>query len=168
MHIRSGDIFSTWIHRPYAQPPLCFYKAILKNFKFNKIYIIAENNNNPIIDKLLNKYNNVIYSQNSLKLDISLLINSYNLVSSVSSFIIVMIILNPKIENIFVYNLYPMGEKILHYHFDLFEFSNKFTIYRMEPSSNYKEKMYRWKNNKIQRKLMIKEKCINDFTISRN
>ena len=33
--------------------------------------------------------------------------------------------------------------------------------YRMEPSQNYNKTMFIWKNNKKQRKLMIKEKCIN-------
>ena len=60
-----------------------------------------------------------------------------------------------------------MNEKILQYHYDLFKFPYSFTLYRMEASSNYKSKMYIWKNSKIQRKLMIKEKCINSFMISR-
>ena len=168
IHIRSGDIFSTWIHRPYAQPPLCFYTSIIKNFVFRKIYIISENNKNPIVDKLTNKFRNIIYSKNDLKYDMSFLINSYNLVCSISSFAISTIIFNANLENVFEYNLYPMNQKILHYHYDLFEFYYKFTIYRMEPSSNYKNKMFSWKNNKMQRKLMMKEKCINDFIISRN
>ena len=35
----------------------------------------------------------------------------------------------------------------------------------MEPSSKYRNTMYKWKNNRIQRKLMIKEKCNNFFSI---
>ena len=50
----------------------------------------------------------------------------------------------------------------------IFEFPKSFTIYRMEATKNYKTKMYIWKNNKMQRKLMIKEKCVNYFTIVRN
>ncbi len=60
-----------------------------------------------------------------------------------------------------------MQEKIVQYHYHLFDHPNDFTIYRMEPSQNYKNKMYKWKNNNMQRKLMIKEKCINSFMISR-
>ena len=106
IHIRSGDIFSTVIHKPYAQPPLCFYKSILYNFNFSSIYLISQNRNNPIINKLIAQYKNII-----------------------------------------------------------FEFPNHFTIFRMEPSANYKNNMRIWKNNRKQRILMIKEKCINPFTM---
>ena len=59
-----------------------------------------------------------------------------------------------------------MREKILFYHYDLFQFPyNNFINYRMEPSPNYNKTMYFWKNNKKQRKLMIKEKCIKNFSI---
>ena len=35
----------------------------------------------------------------------------------------------------------------------------------MEPSPHYNKTMLNWKNNKKQRKLMMIEKCINNFTI---
>jgi len=172
IHIRSGDIFTNYIHPPYAQPPLCFYYSILNNalfqsFNFSKIFLLATDNNNPIIDKLLSRFKNILYSQNSLEYDISCLINSYNLVSSISSFLNTIIMLNSNLENLWEYNIYQMNEKILQYHYDLFEFPYSFTLYRMEASSNYKTKMYIWKNSNVQRKLMIKEKCINSFMISR-
>ena len=66
IHIRSGDIFII-AHSPYAQPPFCFYKAILNNYKFNKVHLIAQNKNNPVIEKILNEYSNVIYRKNDLK-----------------------------------------------------------------------------------------------------
>ena len=59
-----------------------------------------------------------------------------------------------------------MSEKIYHYHYDLYQFPhNNFINYRMEPSSNYNKTMLNWKNNKKQRKLMMIEKCINNFTL---
>ena len=172
IHIRSGDIFINYIHPPYAQPPLCFYYSILtntlfKNFNFRKIFLLSTDNNNPTIDKLLSRFKNILYSQNTLEYDISCLINCYNLVSSISSFLNTIIMLNSNLENLWEYNIYQMNEKILQYHYDLFKFPYSFTLYRMEASSNYKSKMYIWKNSKIQRKLMIKEKCINSFMISR-
>ena len=66
IHIRSGDIFF-FFYIPYAQHPFCFYISILNNYKFNNDYLIAQDKNNPIIDKILNKYPNVIYKKNSLK-----------------------------------------------------------------------------------------------------
>ena len=40
-----------------------------------------------------------------------------------------------------------------------------FTIYRMEPSINYKNEMFVFENKESQYKLMFDEKCINNFTI---
>jgi len=168
IHIRSGDIFKNNIHKPYAQPPLCFYISIFKNFNFSTIYLISQDKYNPTIDKIMTKFKNIIYLNNNLEYDLSCLMNSYNLVASISSFLNTIIILNSKLENLWEYNIYQMFEKIVQYHYDLFEFPNNFTIYRMEASKYYKNKMYVWKNNKIQRKLMIKEKCINSFMIVRN
>ena len=168
IHIRSGDIFTNCIHRTYAQPPFCFYKSIFDNFNFSSIYIISQNKNNPNINKLIRKFKNIIYLKQNLQQDLSCLINSYNLVGSISSFLLTVIMLNTKLKSFFEYNLYPMSQKIYQNHYDLFEYPTSFTVYRMEPSTNYKEIMYYWKNNRRQRKLMSKEKCINKFRIIRN
>ena len=78
IYIRSGDIFKN-PHRLYKQPPLCFYKKVLDNYIFKKIYLISENKNNPVINELLKSFPNIIYNFNSLKIDISYLVNSYNI-----------------------------------------------------------------------------------------
>ena len=168
IHIRSGDIFVNVLNKPYAQPPLCFYISILKKFNFDKVYLISEDRFNPTIDKLIGKFRNIIYSKNNLKYDLSCLMNSFNLVASISSFLNTIIILNSNLKYLYEYNIYQMKQKLIQYHYDLFEFPKSFTIYRMEATKNYKTKMYIWKNNKMQRKLMIKEKCVNYFTIVRN
>ena len=121
IHIRSGDIF-IFAHSPYAQPPFCFYKKILNNYKFNKVYLIAKDKKNPIIEKILSEYSSIIYKQNDLKEDISYLINAYNIVASISSFLISIIQLNYNLEKLFDYNIYKMSEKIYHYHYDLYQF----------------------------------------------
>ena len=168
IHLRGGDIFKNYIHKPYAQPPLCFYISIFRNFNFRKIFLISEDKRNPNFNKLASKFKNIIYSKNSLEYDLSCLMNSYNLVGSISSFLNTIIILNSKLINLWEYNIYQMEQKIRHFHYDLFEFHHSFTIYRMEASTNYKNKMYIWKNSRTQRKLMIKEKCINSFIIIKN
>lgn len=167
IHIRSGDIFTDYVHSSYAQPPFCFYTNILYNFNFSSIYLLSQDKNNPTINKLLSKFKNIIYLKNSLDYDLSCLINSYNLVGSISSFLNNIIILNSNLVNFYEYNLYHIYQKIVQYHYDLYEFKNSFTVYRMGPSPNYKNKMYNWKNTRSQRKLMIKEKCINGFIIIR-
>ena len=169
MHIRSGDIFKRKIpHCYYSQPPLCFYENILNNYKFEKIYLISEDNSNFIIKKLISKYPNIIHEKKSFKEDISRLISAYNLVASISSFLNSIIQLNYNLEFIWDYNILKTIEKIRFYHYDLYKFPhNNFTIFRMEASPKYKTYMYYWKNNRKQRKLMLKEKCIIDFSFIR-
>lgn len=164
IHIRSGDIFFN-PHPSYAQPPLCFYKKILNNNIFKKVYLITQNKNNPLIEKLINEYPNILYNQNSIKDDISFLINAYNIVASISSFLISIVEINYNLKLLWDYNIYKKSEKILAYHYDFYKFPNNFIIFRMEPSSYYQKTMYKWKNSKKQRKLMKKEKCINNFRI---
>jgi len=169
IHIRSGDIFSYCVHKPYAQPPLCFYEIILKTFKFRNIFIISENENNPIINKLINKYNDIKYIKNSIKYDIASLIYAYNIVNSISSFANSIIQLNYNLKFLWEFNIYQIKQKMVHLHHDLYNFHHKnYTIYKMEPSYNYRHKMYIWRNTKSQRKLMFKEKCVKYFIIIKN
>ena len=71
--------------------------------------------------------------------------------------------INYNLIKLFDYNLYKLDQKYKHFHYDLYKYYNRnFTIYRMEPSPNYLKVMQNWKNSKIQRKLMVKEKCINN------
>ena len=41
IHIRSGDIFKKTINNMYLQPPLCFYRKIINENDFDKIYILS-------------------------------------------------------------------------------------------------------------------------------
>jgi len=155
IHIRSDDM-------AYGQPPLCFYQYIIQNFIFRKVHIISSDKGNPVIPKLIKEYPEIIYKNNELIYDISFLINSFNIVASISSFLTSIIQLNYNLKLLFDYNLYRMRYKILHYHYDLYKYPhNNFTILRMEPSFLYKKKMLNWKYNKKIKKIMIKEKCTN-------
>ena len=166
IHIRSGDIFKFNPNGYYSQPPLCFYLNILKKYKFNKIYMLFDNKNNPVINKLFNKIPNLIYLNNTLQNDISLLINSINIIASISSFLTAILQLNYNLRFLWDYNLYNMKEKWRHLYLDFNDYPNRnFTVFRMEPSFQYKNKMHNWNNTKSQRKLILKEKCINDFEI---
>lgn len=169
IHIRSDDIFIPKKMKKsngYIQPPLCFYKNILNNFKFRNIHIISSDKGNPVITKLINFKEDIILKKHILKFDISILINAYNLVSSTSSFFISCIQLNYHINSLWDYNIYNFQKKNLFFHYDLYEYPyRRFILYRMEPTKNYKNFIFRWKNNKRQIKLMIKEKCYNNFQI---
>ena len=164
IHIRSGNIFKKF-HPFYSQPPLCFYKSILNNFIFNNIFIIAINKENPIINHLLKEYPKIIYKNNSKKKSIAYLTNAYNLVGSVSSFLMAAIKFNDNLKNYWEYDIYRRTEKICHLNIEYYEFPRKFTIYQMKPSENYKNEMFVWSKDPNKSKLMIEERCIYNFSI---
>ena len=170
IHIRSGDIFQhkgeTDYAPDYSQPPLCFYQKILEQFKFSDIYIIAEDNTfNPVIEELKKKYPKIKYNQNSLEIDLSYLIYGYNIVGSISSFLISSIKLNDNIKFFWEYDRYPMCSKIYHFHHSIFNIQRKYTIYQMPPSQTYKYKMIVWKCSDEQINIMLNDKCPYNFKI---
>jgi hypothetical protein len=163
LYIRSGDIFIKSYNKMYSQPPLCFYQTIINNKTFDDIYIIAKDKRNPVINYLLNQYSNIVYKQNDLKTDIGHLIKAYNIVGGVSTFINVIIRLNDNLLNYWEYNIDSLKAKINHFHHLFYTFQKKFNIFVMEPTDKYLTEMKFWHNNKYQKQLMIKEKCLNKF-----
>ena len=163
IHIRSGDIFKYKSNKgmSYAQPPLCFYQSIINLFKFRNIFIISEDKRNPVIDLLIKNYQQIIFTNNSLNLDIALLLKAYNIVGSISSFFTTLIIINDNIKILWEYDLYRLPEKHLHLHHDIYNYKMKYLLYKMKPSKKYKNLMFPWINSKQQRELMVKEKCGN-------
>ena len=164
IHIRGGDIFEYKFHNRnanYAQPPLCFYKSILNNFKFTKIFIISEDKKNPIIELLLKEFQEILFTKNNLEQDAAILTNAYNIVGSVSSFFTTLIIINNNLKFIWEFDLYALPEKYLHLHHDIYNYPINYSIYRMNPSLKYKKEMFPWINSKKQIDLMLTEKCEN-------
>ena len=162
IYIRAGDIFEkiSYIYTPY---PYCFYERIIKNFKFNDIYIISVDDKNPVIGKLISNFPNIKHKLNDIKLDISLLANAYNLANSISSFSQIAIALNDNLENLFDYEIYKVHAAIMHYHYDIDKLNKSFNVYRMKPSQNYFKKMYKWYHYDEQIKLLLDENCPNDL-----
>jgi hypothetical protein len=170
IHIRGGDIFSEkaldkGYSSSYAQYPLCFYSKIIENYKFKKIYIISADKLNPMVNKLLNKYKNITYNKNSLEKDIALLAHAYNVVGSVSSFVISIIKLNDNLKNFWEYDIYQMEHRLYHMHHSLYDYPRNYTIYRMKPSELYQIDMYIWKRSDEQINIMLNDKCPNKFKI---
>ena len=149
----------------YGQPPLCFYETIINNFKFKNIYLISGIKSSPLIDKLLSEYPNIIFLINSKEVDISYLANAYNLVGSVSSFFEVSVKMNDNLKKLFEYDISKSLCKILFLHYDFYYVKRKYTIYKMNPSIDYRNKMYVFKMSKEQDQYMIEEKCTNNLEI---
>ena len=163
IHVRSGDIFQ-YIDKKninYAQPPLCFYESVITNFKFRKINILAIDDSNPIINKLINHFPEIIFTRNTLELDLSILSNAYNIVGSISSFLTTLLIINENIKNFWEYDNYRLSQKYFHLHHDIYKYPINYTIYSMKPSIKYFNEMFPWRSGKRQLNLMLTEKCSN-------
>ena len=154
IYIRSGYMGSVY-NRDYFQPPVCYYKTILNNFKFKNIYLVAKDKVNKIIDILINHYKFIIFKQNTLEVDIAHLIYAYNIVGLPSSFLYSILKMN--------YNLK------IYWHYGLHGFNFKpnveATIFRMMPSKEYAKQIHYWKYNSSQLKLMMQDNCPNKFEI---
>ena len=162
IHIRSGDVFEKK-GNSYSPYPYCFYKKVLEQFKFKKIYLISMDDKSPIIGKLMSDYPNIIHEFHQIEQDIACLMNAYNIVNSFSSFTQVSIFFNDYIENLWEYDFYKIDEKIFHFHHDFEKLNRQFNIYRMKPSENYIKQMFDWRNEDSQKKLMLEETCMYDF-----
>jgi len=101
IHIRSGDIFIS-PHSWYMQPPLDYYIKIIESRKFDKIYLLAEDNLNPTIDKLLKLYPNIIWNKNNLEEDIKSIIGCKNVVFGMGYFIPSLLFFNEGLREIFM------------------------------------------------------------------
>ena len=91
------------------------------------------------------------------------LINAYNIVGTKSTFLKCLIELNNNLKILYEYdlNFNDSFDKIL----NTFNFNQKYIIYKMNSSTNYKNEMKIWNNSLNQRNLMITEKCLNNFSI---
>jgi hypothetical protein len=167
IYIRGGNIFWHFnkIAPHYTQPPLCFYRRILNGFNFREVTIISEDISNPVISILLKEYSYIKYNKNNIKLDISYLANSYNIVSATSSFITSIVKLNENLKFLWEYDFYKFSERYLLLHYSVYKFSFYYTIYKMKVSDNYRKFMYPFYNSEKQRKIMLKERCDNNFHI---
>ena len=151
INIRSGDIFTKYAHPSYSQPPLCFYQKIIKENKYNNIFLLSNGHENPCVDALLKLYPKIKYIHGSPSYDLSVIINSYNLVLPISTFTLTLINLNNNLNNLYFY-------KIIDYNIT----KTNITMHIMNPSSKYTKLMKRkWRNTTEQLKLMLNEDCIN-------
>ena len=151
--IRSGDIFSNSTNPHYAQPPLCFYQKIIIENKFEKITIISNGHENPVVDRLLNMYPKIKYIEGTLEEAISFMVYAYNLVHSVSTFQQFLLFFNKNLQNLYIYEMSPFNVKNIKYFAHIMKASDKY----LEIMKN------KWNNTKKQLNLMLKEKCINNI-----
>jgi hypothetical protein len=146
IHIRSGDLFIKNPHSFYIPPPLSYYTEILNKNKFNKIYLISEDNINPCISKLLKLYPNIIYQNNNLVDNIKLILSAQNIITSIGTFV----------ESVIIFTKYTKKIYKINYNYDdslnvINENINKEII----DYTIYKKNIGLWENNSIQNNLIL-------------
>lgn len=87
IHIRSGDILGVNPHPNYVPPPLDYYVNEIKKYKYKKIIIVCEDTINPVVNKLLELYENSVHNINSLEEDIKIILGATNVIASFGSFV---------------------------------------------------------------------------------
>ena len=136
IHIRSGDIFISNPHCNYVPPPLSYYIREINKYNYEKIYIICEDNVNPVVNQLLKLYKNAIYEKNNLEKDIRIILGATNIMYSIGSFIPQLMLLSDNIK--FIHN--PFNHENKEY--------NKIV-------EDYYKIMHPWKNTIEQRKYIL-------------
>ena len=148
IYIRSGDLFPQTqkkVHPKYISAPYYYYDYILKKYKnkYKKYILVAEDDNNPVIKKLLKNYPNIIWNKNSLHEDLKIVLGACHIVSCVGTFIKSLSWLNPNIKKVYLPSF--VGRKS--YYPNL-----KFEKIKLP---GFKEKLGKWKNTEIQKNLLL-------------
>jgi len=149
----------------YAQPPYCFYDAAINSKRYDNIYLFSIDEQNPVLNKLIKRHEEIIYNKVNLSYVIAYLANAYNIVGSISSFITGIIKLNDNLKNLYEYDIYHIRERIFHIHSSLFGFKKNYVTYLMKPSKNYLKHMFIWRQRRKQVYIMLRDKCPKKFEI---
>lgn len=121
IHCRGGDIFNR-SHKAYTQPPLDFYTNIIQSKQWKNIYLVCEENKNPLVRGILETHKNVSFiadtkysinrgrhNSNGFKEDLTFLLSAKNLVvcnSSLSPFIVCG---SSQLQNVYMPSFYVLG-----------------------------------------------------------
>lgn len=112
IHIRSGDIFRTWIHADYVQPPLAFYQLVvdrlLKAKQIKSVRLIFEDRGNPVVDALEARLKAsgipVTCQSGSVEDDITALIDARHMVYGIGTFGIGVVQFSGQIESVYYFS----------------------------------------------------------------
>lgn len=144
IHIRSGDVFKKGDVNPfYGQPPCSYYVDAIKMFKWSNVILVSENRNNPcvnIIEKMVGNY-----QIRNFKDDLKIMLSASNLVLSRGTLGTVIVDISRKIQNVFTFN---------------FRRIKKVNTFNCIAKKEYQEFVLKvWKNNKLQRGMMLNSTC---------
>lgn len=155
IHIRSGDIFSTWIDPNYPQPPLAFYRMVIERLmaegRIRSVKMVFENRANPVIPALEDHISRIglplRIQSGTLADDVAAIANGRYLVFGFGSFGPGVCHVSERVEQVFYFSCnWPQG-------FQTIETVGQ-AIEVRDVSGGYM-KIGEWANSEAQRRLMI-------------
>ena len=84
VHVRGGDLLSGPYNNSHPPGPFAYYNKIIEQSKFDKLYIITENTNDPVAQKIYNRFDSVMISRSVLE-DFDFLLHSSRVILSLST-----------------------------------------------------------------------------------
>ena len=110
IHLRSGDIFKKIPpHRDYGQPPLAFYKKIVRSQPWTKVYLVFEDQFNPVIPALQEflQASGIACQTHSgdIHQDIEVLLRAKHLVIARGTFIYPILCISQNIQQVFYFEV---------------------------------------------------------------
>lgn len=151
IHIRSGDIFTPKLNPWYGQPPLCYYEGVITKWGFEDVYIIAEDTRNPVINKLIQKYDAKLIKTDLLQ-TIGYVVSAKNLALSFGTFAPSLLRLVPEDleRRLFRYGIVKdcLGDAWKNYYFtNISKYYGSNILYG------------KWNNTDEQKQIMLNETC---------
>lgn len=102
VHLRSGDIFSRWVHRLYAQPPCGYYQNIARSRNWDTILVFSEDYQNPCVRLVAE--NATFHVGGVLLDDLRLLLGARNLVIGRGTFGLMLALLTEDLMRLYTFN----------------------------------------------------------------
>jgi hypothetical protein len=155
IHIRSGDIFSTWVDPHYPQPPFAFYRMVIDRLRgegrIRSVKLVFENRLNPVIAEVEAYAKGlglpVETQSESLVADVAALVNGRYLVFGLGTFGPAICHLSERVEQVFYFaSNWPQA-------FQGIETIRKLVEVR-DIAGRYM-KVGEWQNTDAQRRMMI-------------
>ena len=155
IHIRSGDIFSTWVDPHYPQPPFAFYRMVIDRMlaegRIRSVKLVFENRLNPVIAEVEAYAEDlglpVTTQSESLVADVAALVNGRYLVFGLGTFGPAICHLSERVDQVFYFSSgSPQG-------FQAIPTIGKVVEVR-DLASRY-IKVGQWQNTEAQRRMMV-------------
>jgi len=151
IHIRSGDVFVDPVPVRYGQLPLSFYLRVIESRDWRSIYLVAEDERNPVIRKLLELLSRrpgfSACIGRTLEEDLALLFRATNLVVSNGTFCRAISAISGNLKN--VYTFEGKYDRWGNRGVEVFNFIDKGRVYANAILDG------NWKNNAEQLELML-------------